>query len=67
MKAKIALEESRLANTDLRAPVAGMIVTPRIEERVGQFMTKGAEFCVVMEIVSGALLRNPSLTTSCPT
>jgi multidrug resistance efflux pump len=51
-KARIALEESRLANTDLRAPVAGMIVTPRIEERAGQFMTKGAEFCVVADIGS---------------
>jgi RND family efflux transporter MFP subunit len=52
VKARIALEEHRLANTDLRAPVAGMIVTPRIEERVGQFMTKGAEFCVVADIGS---------------
>lgn len=50
MKARVALEEKRLADTNLRAPVAGIIVTPRIEERVGQFMTKGSEFCVVADV-----------------
>jgi RND family efflux transporter MFP subunit len=52
MKARVALEEQRLADTSFRSPVAGMIVTPRIEERVGQFMTKGSEFCVVADVGS---------------
>ncbi len=47
--AKIALEEERLARTRIRAPVAGVIVTPRIEERVSQFLTRGAELCVVAD------------------
>jgi hypothetical protein len=50
LKAKMALEESRLARTSLRTPLAGIIVTPRIEERVGQFLTKGSEFCVVADV-----------------
>ena len=50
--AKVALEEDRLARTSLRAPVAGVIVTPRIEERVGQVLTKGSELCVVADVGS---------------
>ncbi len=49
-KAKVALEEDRLARTYLRAPAGGVIVTSRIEERVGQFLTKGTEFCVVADV-----------------
>jgi RND family efflux transporter MFP subunit len=50
MKARIALEEDRLARTQLVSPAAGIIVTPRIEERVGQFLTKGSELCVVADV-----------------
>ncbi|HKF42684.1 MAG TPA: GAF domain-containing protein [Thermoanaerobaculia bacterium] len=49
LRARIALEEDRVARTTLRAPTAGVIVTPRIEERVGQYMTKGTELCVVAD------------------
>ncbi len=52
LKARIALEEDRLARTSLRAPSAGVIVTPRIEERVGQFLAKGTELCVVADVGS---------------
>jgi RND family efflux transporter MFP subunit len=47
--ARIVLEEDRLARTTLKAPSSGVIVTPRIEERVGQFMTKGNELCVIAD------------------
>jgi RND family efflux transporter MFP subunit len=50
MRAKLAFEEDRFERTSLRAPVAGTIVTPRIEERVGQLMTRGTEFCVVADL-----------------
>jgi RND family efflux transporter MFP subunit len=50
MKARIAFEEDRLARTRLVAPTGGVIVTPRIEERVGQFLTKGSELCVVADV-----------------
>jgi RND family efflux transporter MFP subunit len=52
LKARMALEEGRFANTTLRAPVSGVIVTPRIDERVGQLLTKGTELCVVADIGS---------------
>lgn len=50
--ARIALEADRFARTRIRAPVDGVIVTPRIEERVGQFFPKGTELCVVADVRS---------------
>jgi RND family efflux transporter MFP subunit len=55
LKARIALEEDRLARTSLRAPATGTIVTPRIEDRVGQYLTKGTELCVLADVGSGVL------------
>jgi RND family efflux transporter MFP subunit len=49
LKARVAMEENRFANTSLKAPLGGVIVTPRIEERVGQFLAKGTELCVVAD------------------
>jgi len=54
LKARIAMEEERFAGTTLRAPVGGTIVTPRIEQRVGQFLTKGTELCVIAD--TGSIL-----------
>ncbi|MEP6802094.1 MAG: GAF domain-containing protein [Acidobacteriota bacterium] len=50
MKAKLAFEEDRFERTSVRAPVAGTIVTPRIEERVGQLLTRGTELCVIADL-----------------
>jgi GAF domain-containing protein/multidrug resistance efflux pump len=47
--ARIAVEEQRLRWTQLASPVAGVIVTPRLEERVGQVLARGDEFCVVAD------------------
>ena len=49
-KAKLAYENDRFARTSLRAPISGVIVTPRVEERVGQLLTNGAELCVVADV-----------------
>jgi RND family efflux transporter MFP subunit len=50
LAARIAMEEQHLAQTSLRAPAAGVIVTPRLEERVGQSLARGAELCVVADV-----------------
>jgi len=50
LRARIAMEEDRFSRTKLRAPVAGVIVTPRLEERLGQNLARGAEFCVVADV-----------------
>ena len=48
-RARIALDEERLAQTRLKSPSDGVIITPRIEERVGQLLPRGSEFCVVAD------------------
>jgi RND family efflux transporter MFP subunit len=49
LSAKIALAQEQLERTRLRAPARGVIVTPRIEERVGQYLKRGEELCVVAD------------------
>ncbi len=49
-RARLAVEEERLGYTQLRAPVGGVILTPRLEERVGQNLTRGAEFAVIGDV-----------------
>ncbi|MBK9062567.1 MAG: GAF domain-containing protein [Acidobacteria bacterium] len=49
LAARIAMEDERFARTRLVAPVAGVIVTPRVQERVGQSLARGAELCVVAD------------------
>ena len=48
--AQIALASDHLARTRLTAPTSGIIVTPRIEERVGQHLPRGGELCVVADL-----------------
>jgi RND family efflux transporter MFP subunit len=49
MRARAALAEEKLERTRLRAPEAGVILTPRLEERVGQLLPAGAEFAVLAD------------------
>jgi len=44
------MEQQRFDFTRLRAPAAGVIITPRLEERVGQNVARGTEFCVVADV-----------------
>jgi RND family efflux transporter MFP subunit len=50
LKARIGLAQEEFGRTRLRAPVAGIIVTPRVEERVGQFFRRGDELCVIADV-----------------
>ncbi|HTD52794.1 MAG TPA: GAF domain-containing protein, partial [Thermoanaerobaculia bacterium] len=50
LASRINMEAEHLARTSLRAPAAGVIVTPRLEERVGQNLVRGAELCVVADV-----------------
>lgn len=52
MRARAAWAEERLAVTRLRAPEAGIVLTPRLDERVGQLLTAGAELAVLAETSS---------------
>jgi len=48
-RARRALAEEELAKTLLRAPADGLLVTPHIEQRVGQALARGAEFAIVAD------------------
>jgi RND family efflux transporter MFP subunit len=50
LAAKIQLAQSRMARTEIRAPVAGIVVTPRLDEKTGQFLASAAEFCILADI-----------------
>jgi RND family efflux transporter MFP subunit len=50
LEARIALTREELTRTRLTAPVSGIIVTPRIEERAGQYFRRGEELCVVADV-----------------
>lgn len=48
--AKVISEETHLAHARLVAPAAGVIVTPHLEDRVGQYFARGTELCVVADV-----------------
>ncbi|MFI5120887.1 MAG: GAF domain-containing protein [Thermoanaerobaculia bacterium] len=50
LEAKIRLAQSRMARTEIRAPVAGIVVTPRLDEKTGEFLASSAEFCVLADV-----------------
>jgi multidrug resistance efflux pump len=49
-QSKFAVAEHALQGTEIRAPAAGVIVTPHIETRVGQFLKRGTEFAEIADI-----------------
>src|SRR5262249_13049290 len=48
-EAEVRLEEERLSRAQLRAPIAGILVTPKIEERTGTMVKPGEAFCEIVE------------------
>ena len=47
-QAEVTLDEEKLARTHLVAPIAGVIVTPKVEEKTGRFLARGDPFCEVV-------------------
>jgi RND family efflux transporter MFP subunit len=42
------LEQSRVAEAQLRAPIAGLVITPKVEERTGTMVKPGETFCEIV-------------------
>jgi RND family efflux transporter MFP subunit len=42
---EIALYQTKLEQTQIRAPISGVIVTPKLEEKRGRFIKRGEAFC----------------------
>jgi RND family efflux transporter MFP subunit len=49
LRAEVDLWESRLDRARLRSPVAGIVATPRVDERVGTMIDRGEAFCEVVD------------------
>jgi RND family efflux transporter MFP subunit len=46
---EVNLEQERVADAQLRAPLAGIVVTPKVEERTGSMVQPGEAFCEIVE------------------
>jgi len=47
--AEVALEQQRLSEAQLDAPIAGVIVTPKVEEKTGTMLHPGDAFCEIVQ------------------
>ncbi|MCL4524265.1 MAG: efflux RND transporter periplasmic adaptor subunit, partial [Acidobacteria bacterium] len=48
-EAELNLAHTRLAATQIRSPITGVVITPRLEERTGQLLRRGDVFCQVVD------------------
>ena len=49
MRARDAVAEDNLAQTRVRAPASGVLITPHLEQRIGQMVASGAELGVLAD------------------
>ncbi len=47
--AELELARSRVQATQIRSPISGVVITPRLEERTGQLLHRGDVFCQVVD------------------
>jgi RND family efflux transporter MFP subunit len=47
-QAEVDLEQQRVSESELRAPIAGMIVTPKIEDKSGNYLHPGDAFAEIV-------------------
>jgi putative peptide zinc metalloprotease protein len=45
LQQELDVAQARVARLEIRAPIAGAVTTPQIEQRVGEFLAPGDEFC----------------------
>jgi len=50
LRARIAVAQEQLARTEIRAAAAGVLLTPNLEERIGQFLSSGSELAVIGDL-----------------
>ena len=48
-QADVDLETDRLAHARLVAPIAGVVVTPKVEEKAGHLLARGESFCELVD------------------
>jgi RND family efflux transporter MFP subunit len=47
--AEVQLEQERVSEAELRAPIAGVVVTRNVEQRTGTMLKPGEAFCEIVE------------------
>jgi GAF domain-containing protein/multidrug efflux pump subunit AcrA (membrane-fusion protein) len=45
--AEVAFDQKRVGQAELRAPIAGIVVTPKVEEKIGMMVRPGEAFCEI--------------------
>jgi len=48
-QAEVNLEQERVEKAELRAPITGVIITPKVEEKAGRMLAAGDAFCELVE------------------
>lgn len=48
-QAEVDLDEDRIAEAQLRSPIAGVITTPKVEEKAGILLRPGDAFCEIVQ------------------
>jgi RND family efflux transporter MFP subunit len=48
-EAEVSFEQQRLSEAQLRAPIQGVIVTPKVEQKVGTMLQPGEQFCEIVD------------------
>jgi RND family efflux transporter MFP subunit len=48
-QAQVELEQRRVTESQLRSPIAGMIITPKVQDKIGSMVKPGEAFCEVVE------------------
>jgi RND family efflux transporter MFP subunit len=49
-QSEVDLYEQKIAKARLRAPIRGVVVTPKIEERAGRFLEQGEQFSELVDL-----------------
>ena len=55
---EVGLFRQKVELARLRAPLAGVIVTPKVEEKVGKLLSRGEEFCELVDPLQMAVEMN---------
>jgi RND family efflux transporter MFP subunit len=47
-QAQVELEQQRVAESQLRSPIAGMVITPKVQDKTGSMVKPGESFCEIV-------------------
>jgi RND family efflux transporter MFP subunit len=48
-QAQVEFEQQRAAESQLRSPIAGMVITPKVQDKTGSMVKPGETFCEIVE------------------